>query len=267
MRKAPLLFLFLVCAACAFALPRPKVTYPAPPEVPEPGQHVYSSRVQYGRQGLFRSKVQVNYLLYIPRDYGKDATKKWPLLLFLHGYGERGDDLQLLKKHPLPKLLDAQADFPFLVVSPQLSSELFPWTEMLEPLKALLDRIAETYAVDRSRISVTGLSMGGAGTWEMGLRYPRAFAALVPIAGFYRLGSREVPADLAALKEVPIWAFHGAADTSVPAWESEILVKALQQMGSNVRFTLYPDADHEQAWLRAYADPALYDWLAAQRLR
>ncbi len=260
----PLLMFFLAGAGCAFALPPAKVTYPAPPEVPEPGQHAYSSVVRYGSEG---SAAQVNYLLYIPRDYGKDAARQWPLLLFLHGYGERGEDLQLLRKHPLPRLLGKRKDFPFIVVSPQLSGELFPWTQMLEPLKALLDRIAETYAVDRSRISVTGLSMGGAGTWEMGLRYPRAFAALVPIAGFYRLGSEEVPAELAALQEVPVWAFHGAADTSVPAWQTEVLVKALERMGGNVRFTLYPEAGHEQAWLRAYADPALYDWIAAQRLQ
>ncbi len=235
--------------------------------MPEPGQHPYSSVVRYRGESLGSSTAQVNYLLYIPQDYGKKAEKRWPLLLFLHGYGERGEDLQLLKKHPLPKLLDARSDLPFIVVSPQLSGELFPWTEMVEPLKALLECIAEEYAVDRRRISITGLSMGGAGTWELGLRYPRAFAALVPIAGFYRLGSEEVPPNLATLKGVPIWAFHGALDTSVPAWQTEILVKALKQMGADVRFTLYPDADHEGSWVRAYADAELYDWIAAQRLR
>jgi predicted peptidase len=249
-RKALLLLLIAgLLAGSASALPAPK-----------PGQHPYSSKIRYGG-------AQINYLLYFPEDYGKDAAKKWPLLLFLHGYGERGDDLQLLKKHPLPKLLDSRSDFPFIVVSPQLSGELFPWTEMIEPLKELVERITEEYAVDRNRISVTGLSMGGAGTWEFGLRYPRFFAALVPIAGFYRLGSAEVPPNLAVLKDVPIWAFHGASDTSVLPYQTEVLVEALKELGGDVRFTLYPDADHEGAWVRAYADPELYDWIAAQSLR
>jgi predicted peptidase len=181
-RKTPLLLLLMAALlpGCTSGLPIAKGAYPAPPRRPEAGQHAYSSVVS-------KPAVRINYLLYIPEGYGQDAAQKWPLLLFLHGYGERGEDLRALKKHPLPKLLDSQSDFPFIVVSPQLSSELFPWSAMIDPLKALLDRITRTYAVDRSRVSVTGLSMGGAGTWEFGLRYPRFFAALVPIAGFYHL--------------------------------------------------------------------------------
>ena len=258
----------VLLAGCASDLPVPKVTYPTPPKTPEPGQHPHSSKVRYRNVLLFFGPTaHINYLLYIPDDYGKDPAKKWPLILFLHGMRERGDELELLKKHPLPKLLDMRSDFPFIVVSPQLSAELDGWSDMIDPLKALVERIKSKYAVDRSRVSLTGLSMGGAGTWEFGLRYPRFFASLVPIAGFYRYRSPEVPPNIAVLKEVPIWAFHGAADWTVRPNQSEVLVKALKDLGSNIRFTLYPDTDHEGSWIRAYADPGLYEWIAGQRLK
>jgi predicted peptidase len=274
--KSPLSLLRLVLslsiavllAGCASKPPVPKVAYPTPPKTSESGQHPYSSKVRCGNAlFFFGPTIQINYLLYLPDDYGKDPAKKWPLILFLHGYGERGSNLELLKKHPLPKFFDSHSDFPFIVVSPQLPIELEPWSELIEPLKALVERIKTKYAVDRRRVYLTGLSMGGAGTWEFGLRYPQFFAALVPIAGFYHYQTHEVPPNIAVLRDVPIWAFHGASDTSVPPYQSEILVKALKDLGSNIRFTLYPDTQHEGSWIRAYADPELYEWMGAQRLK
>jgi predicted peptidase len=208
----------------------------------------------------------VSYLLYLPVDYGKDPQQKWPLILFLHGSGERGSDLELLKRQPLPKTLDRQKDFPFIVISPQLSLAMANWSDLIEPVKTLLDQIQASYSVDTQRIYLTGLSMGGFGTWEFALRYPRRFAAIVPIAGGYRFQSHAIPENICDLKDLPVWVFHGAQDTNVLPAQSEEMVEALRACGGKVRFTLYPDADHSASWTRAYANPDVYKWLLDKRL-
>jgi dienelactone hydrolase len=241
--------------------------YPSPSgETTLPGQNPYSSEVQVETAGGKSQAARVNYLLYLPDSYGQDPQRKWPLILFLHGRGERGDDLDRLKVHPLPKTLETETDFPFIVVSPQLPLEFLAWSSMIDPLDALLDQLQAIYAVDPKRIYLTGLSMGGYGAWEFVLRYPRRFAAAVPIAGGYE-GPRAALENICDLRQVPLWVFHGASDTIVPPSESEVLVEALQACGGNVRFTLYPDADHESSFYQAYADPELYQWLARQTLK
>jgi predicted peptidase len=220
--------------------------------------------VQIVDESHIKQRVQVNYLLYLPESYGQNPLKKWPLILFLHGRGERGKDLELLKKHPLPKILEGQADFPAIVVSPQLSEQKLSWSGMIDPLNALLDKIQAKYSVDPRRVYLTGLSMGGFGTWEFALRYPARFAAIVPVSGGYREGSRAAPENICDLKDVPIWVFHGGSDEIVPSFHSEILVEALQACGSNVRFTRYAGAEHEEGFLQAYAEPELFPWLFAQ---
>jgi predicted peptidase len=228
----------------------------APPQL---GQHPYSSRLTAGNQS-----GEVRYLLYLPDTYGRDRRVKWPLILYLHGYGERGEDLDLLRIHPLPRTLESQKDFPFIVVSPQLPATFHGWDGRLELLDALLLRVQARYSVDPRRVYVTGISMGGSGTWKMALRRPRRFAAIAPIAGFYAYRSREVPPNICDLRDLPIWAFHGAQDHEVELYQDEILVDALKACGGRVKFTVYDDADHPGTWRRAYADPALFEWLAAQ---
>jgi predicted peptidase len=214
-----------------------------------------------------KATMHMKYLFYLPESYGEDPHKKWPLILFLHGMGERGDNLDLLKKHPLPKILDEQKDFPCIVVSPQLSVDKSLWDDFIDPLKELLDQIQSKYSVDTQRVYVTGFSMGGAGIRNFALRYPHYFAAIVPIAGAYKFRSKEIPDNLCDLKELPIWAFHGGKDGAVQAWQTEILVNALKVCGCSIRYTLYPEADHSQSWIKAYADPELYIWLFAQTLK
>jgi predicted peptidase len=230
------------------------------------GQHPYSSRVQIEGAHPITQTAEVSYLLYLPVDYGKDPQQKWPLILFLHGSGERGSDLELLKRQPLPKTLDRQKDFPFIVISPQLSLAMANWSDLIEPVKTLLDQIQASYSVDTQRIYLTGLSMGGFGTWEFALRYPRRFAAIVPIAGGYRFQSHAIPENICDLKDLPVWVFHGAQDTNVLPAQSEEMVEALRACGGKVRFTLYPDADHSASWTRAYANPDVYKWLLDKRL-
>jgi predicted peptidase len=253
----------LVFAGCA-GVPAPQAIEATPTPTARVGQHAYTTTVQINDESHVTQTVQVNYLLYLPESYGQDPQKRWPVILFLHGRGERGDNLELLKKHPLPKILEQQSSFPAVVISPQLSLQRLWWSDMIDPLNALLDQILAEYSVDPYRVYLTGLSMGGFGAWEYILRYPTRFAAVVPIAGGYREGSRLVPENICDLKDVPIWVFHGSSDTTIPSFQSEILVEALQACGSNVRFTLYADAEHEDSFLRAYAEPELFPWLFAQ---
>jgi predicted peptidase len=196
------------------------------------------------------------YLLHLPREY--DASRRWPLLLFLHGAGERGDDLSRVAIHGPPRLIrEAAMELPFIVVSPQVSEDRI-WSVAF--LDALLDEIAASYSVDEDRVYVTGLSMGGYGTWHLAMEFPDRFAAIAPISG----GATITGA--CTLRHVPVWVFHGALDEVVPPSRSEELVQRLRNCDGHVRFTLYEDAGHD-AWTRTYADPELYRWLLTHRRR
>ena len=198
--------------------------------------------------------VGCRYLLHLPEDYAR-TRKRWPLMLFLHGAGERGDDLALVKKHGPPKFLDDRPDFPCIVVSPQCPAEEW-WDTTV--LVALLDRVSKLYRVDPQRIYVTGLSMGGYGTWALALAQPQRFAAIVPVCGG---GNRLLAKRIAHL---PVWVFHGAEDEIVPLEQSERMVDALRAAGAEPQFTVYEDVGHD-SWTETYANPELYEWLLAQR--
>jgi predicted peptidase len=184
-------------------------------------------------------------------------------MLFLHGAGERGTNLAKVAVHGPPKLVRQREDFPFILVSPQCPSDQ-TWSD--EALLALLDDVQKKYRVDETRVYLTGLSMGGFATWSLGLKYPERFAAIVPICGggdilsvlLARKGSE------AALRKLPVWAFHGAKDNVVPVAESERMVNLLKRSGnSNVKLTVYPEAGHD-SWTEAYNSQELYDWLLQQ---
>ncbi len=202
----------------------------------------------------------MGYLVYLPRGYGQEPQKKWPLVLFLHGSEERGSNPRALTKQGLPKLLEQGDGFPFLLVSPQCPLGQW-WWPRTHILSAFVDQIESTYAVDTTRVYVTGLSMGGFGTWALAYRYPNRFAAIAPIAGGYYDGTAALPDDICVLAGLPTWAFHGARDTAVLPAESERVVEALRACGGEVRFTLYPEAGHTESWELAYSDPELYAWL------
>jgi predicted peptidase len=202
-----------------------------------------------------RIDYRLHYLLYLPPDYKEGSGKTWPLLLSLHGAGERGDDLALVAKHGPPKRIEAGADFPFIVVSPQCPEET--WWEPA-PLAALLDQLGGRLAVNPDRVYGTGLSMGGFGTWRMALTEPERFAAIAPICG----GGEPLLAGRIA--DLPVWAFHGAKDDVVPLSRSEDMVTALRDAGGDPKFTVYPEAEHD-AWTETYENEELYDWLLSHR--
>ena len=203
---------------------------------------------------------EMKYLSYLPKDYDAKGKKTWPLMLFLHGAGERGSDVQRVAIHgPISEVKQGK-DFPFIIIAPQCPDRKM-WDN--ESLLKLLDHAIEKYAVDTNRIYLTGLSMGGYGTWKLGLSYPEKFAAIVPICGGCNmieviLGPRD-KAD--AFKSLPVWAFHGAKDDVVPLSESERVVDALKKYGvKEVKFTVYPEAKHN-SWTEAYKNPELYEWM------
>ncbi|GGM50854.1 carboxylesterase family protein [Microbacterium saperdae] len=199
----------------------------------------------------------LRYLIHLPDDYDADPDRRWPLVLFLHGAGERGSDLDLAALHGPPKLADAGHEFPFVLVTPQCS-ESSQWVTELSTLSVLLDEVVAAHRIDHARISLTGLSMGGFGTWSMAVRYPDRFAAIAPICGGLWLQSA------APLQSVPVWAFHGDADDVVPISATEQIVTELRSLGTDVRFTRYAGVGHD-SWTETYENPEFYDWLLSHR--
>jgi predicted peptidase len=203
-------------------------------------------------------QVELDYLLHVPQAYAADKEQRWPLILFLHGAGERGSDLAVVKKHGPPKLIAAGKDLPAIVVSPQCPANQW-WTDYVDGLLALLDDVAKKYRVDADRVYVTGLSMGGFGTWSLLARDGERFAAAIPICGG---GSR---LGLQRAMNLPIWAFHGDADPVVPLDETTRLTDMMKARGAqNVKVTIYPGVAHD-SWTQTYDDPAVWEWLFAQK--
>lgn len=200
-------------------------------------------------------KIEFNYLAYTPKDY--DKTQKSPLLVFLHGAGERGDDLSLVARHGPFKYANAGKDYPFVMVAPQCRSNKY-WGNYLESLNDFLDEIIVKYNIDESRIYLTGLSMGGTGTWHWLMANPERFAAAAPIcgSGIYWYAIR--------IANKPLWIFHGNADETVPFYESENMVKALKLRGGDPKFTVFDGVGHN-AWDYAYTDE-LTDWFMTHKL-
>ena len=211
-------------------------------------------------------ELTANYLLHLPPDYKAKGKQRWPLMIFLHGAGERGTNLSAVTRHGPPKIVTNKTDFPFILVSPQCPAGQ-RWDN--ETVMALIDHAIDKYRVDTNRIYLTGLSMGGFGTWSLGVAHPNRFAAIGPICG----GGETIAIVLAGkrkqeqLKKLPVWAFHGAKDPVVKLEESEKMVNALKRLGSqNIELTVYPEATHD-SWTETYGNPKLYDWFLSHSLR
>ncbi|WP_341836215.1 dienelactone hydrolase family protein [Chitinophaga pollutisoli] len=206
------------------------------------------------QQSPAKLTIELRYLLALPEGYDADTSRRWPLLIFLHGSGERGMDLEKVKMHGPPKLVEAGKKYPLIVVSPQ--SDQGGWDPgMLH--KLLLD-LKKNHRVDADRVYLTGLSMGGFGSWEFASRYPNELAALAPICG----GGQ--PETAWKMRYVPVWCFHGAKDNVVQLSASARMIDALKPYQPGVKFTVYPEAGHD-SWTETYNNDSLYTWLLAQR--
>lgn len=194
------------------------------------------------------------YLVYLPEGYDS-LVKSYPLMIFLHGSGERGSNLELVKKHGPPKLAEEGQKFPFILIAPQCAEN--DWWQAAQ-IKLILDDVKKKYHVDNDRIYITGLSMGAYGAWDFAALYPEIPAALVPICG----GGQ--PDKACNFKHVPTRVFHGAEDNVVPASKSEEMVRALEKCGADVKLTIYPKTGHD-SWTATYQNPKMYEWLAIQK--
>lgn len=224
---------------------------PARADDPAPGRQVAQVFPREGRKGA----PQLGYWLYLPKDYQPEGDKKFPLLLFLHGSGERGSDLDKVLIHGPPKLIAAGKDFPFIVVSPQCPEQQ---TWNTDVLSRLLDELQKEHAVDSRRIYVTGLSMGGFGTWSLAASTPFRFAAIAPICG----GGR--PEWSYQLKNLPISVYHGDQDQGVKLERSQEMVDAIKAAGGDVQLTVYPGVGHD-SWTQTYDNPKFYEWLLSKQ--
>ncbi|MDZ7289286.1 MAG: alpha/beta hydrolase-fold protein [candidate division KSB1 bacterium] len=254
-------FLLLAAVACT-----------KPPHVPVPTTGFLNRTVTV-------DTTTYRYQVYLPANF--TSRKKWPIILFLHGAGERGDDGLLQTQVGIGAAIRQHAErFPCLVVFPQCRPNKVWAGEMETQALAALDQTVKEFNGDPEQIYLTGLSMGGYGTWQFAARHPGKFAALVPICGgvippadfpFPPEAAAQIPADkpyetiAAKIGKTPVWIFHGDADQAIPVSESRQMNEALQVLGGNVKYTEYPGIGHN-SWDKAYAEPELMTWLLSQKL-
>lgn len=238
-------------------------------------------RVAQGTPTGFLNKSLVNgdqvwhYVVYVPENYTPD--KAWPLIVFLHGAGERGDDGLKQSQVGIGSAIRLHPDrFPAIVIMPQCPEGAF-WDVILERMETAMAQIHEEYRIDDHRVYLTGLSMGGYGTWLWGGMKTGTFAALMPICGggdvhsMEKLLDRKMVRDFGTMEErvqhlakVPIWAFHGAKDSVVPPEQSRQMVKLVKEAGGHVKYTEFPDTDHN-SWDAAYQNEDAIEWLFKQK--
>jgi predicted peptidase len=196
----------------------------------------------------------LRYLLHLPSAH--ESRSAWPLILFLHGAGERGEDLELVTREGLPRILETLPDFPFVVVSPQETKER-RWTA--DGLAALLDEVAGRYHVDRARVYATGLSSGAVAALELAIRHPEKIAAIAVVS------ANEIPAGLCRMKEVPVWIFHNARDERVSVGRAKRLAREVEACRGEAKLTIFPTDGHD-AWTETYRRKDLYEWFLKHRL-
>jgi predicted peptidase len=205
------------------------------------------------------------------------AGQRYPLVIFLHGAGERGDDNRLQLVHGMREFAraDRRKEFPAFVLAPQCPSNQkwvdVPWDapkleQPEKPAKAmglcleLIDKLQKDLPIDDRRLYLTGLSMGGFGTFDAIARWPDRFAAAMPICG----GGDTRKETVSRYRDLPLWVFHGGKDTLVRPERSREIIAALKEAGAEPRYTEYPDAGHD-SWTQTYADEAVFRWLFSQQ--
>jgi predicted esterase len=199
--------------------------------------------------------VEHRYETVLPKGYADHPDRRYPIIIFLHGAGERGLDLSWVRVHGPWKFLEQHPELECILVAPQCDPQGWWQTNDVDDL---VDEVLAKYRVDPDRVYLTGLSMGGFGAWAETIAHPERFAAVAPICA----GGN--PEQVARMKQVPTWVFHGAKDSVVPLSMGQEMVDALKAAGGTVRFTIYPDADHD-SWTETYSDPEFYEWLLGQR--
>lgn len=225
-------------------------TAPLSAAPPEPGTLTKTSAEVKSDQG---GTTTLPFLTYLPK--AEKPAAGWPLLVFLHGAGERGTNLDVLKKHGPPRLAGTRPELEsFFMIAPQCPQGR--WWDTVA-IKALIDQTLAKQPVDPKRVYITGLSMGGFATWTLLKDHPGLMAAAVPICG----GGD--PLTVSNFKSVPVWAFHGDEDEVVSVQRSIDMADALKKVDGNLKFTIYPGVKHD-SWTQTFDNPELYAWLLKQ---
>lgn len=208
--------------------------------------------------------AEMEYVVYVPREYSADRGAAWPAIMFLHGRGESGTDGQKMIAQGIgTNILWNASRWPAIVVMPQKPDADQQWETYDAAVMSILEQVRKEYRVDPDRIALTGLSQGGHGTWMLGAMHPQTWCALAPICGYADSnGGSSTPQWIAErVKDLPIWTFHGDADDVVLPGQTEAIVAALKSAGAkSVKMTLYPGVNHG-SWDRAYAEKELPGFL------
>ncbi len=241
--------LLLIAALCALNVSMPSIAQT------HKEQHVA------GQRPYAATSTDYGYQMFLPAAYATSGKERWPLIIFLHGSGERGSDINIVKVHGPPKIVEKNPNFPFITVSPQLESG-----GVWDPVKLnrMLAMVKKQVRVDENRIYLTGLSLGGYGTWVWAQHSPQHFAAIAPVAGSTNLIGKEDPIDPCQFKGIGMWAIHGDSDDVVDPAGSFNVVQAARKCGLPARLTIYPETGHD-SWTKAYDDAALYTWFLQHR--
>ena len=222
-----------------------------------------------GRQATGPSFVEVTdvrgyrALVLVPTNMSESKSGKLPAILFLHSIGERGNNLNLLKQNGFPRVIEGDQQFPFVFIMPQCPSSTewyYTNADNIGAMGMFLDDILARFPVDPDRLYITGLSMGGIGSWYFAIKMPSRFAALVPVA-FRGDGWSPSPA-----KDIPVWAFHGVKDGVIPISKAQELVDQFRAAGGSIKFDPYPNGAHDgSTWTVTYNNPDVYDWLLRKK--
>ncbi len=197
---------------------------------------------------------EMQYIVRYPEGYRKG--ERHPVVFFLHGAGTRGTDISVLHNNPFFHITDAYTDLDMITVAPLCHTNT--WFDLFETLERFAAFVATADFTDPERLYLMGVSMGGYGAWQLAMSLPQLFAALVPLCGggmYWNAGR---------LINIPIWAFHGALDTTVRPEESEKMVNAVNQKGGNAKLTIYPENSHN-CWTDTFENHAVFDWLLSHK--
>ena len=197
-----------------------------------------------------------HYLAYMPKDYNTDTLKKWPLIIYLHGGSDRGTDLNKLYASGIPDQIYRGREFPFIIISPQCPEHIRWSTDNW--FENFYKEVTAKYRIDTNRVYLTGLSLGGSGTWYLAVKYPDKFAAIAPMSGFTS-HMDYIDENIDRLVDMPIWAFHGKIDNVVPFEETERMINKLKGKNKDLKFSIEPEVGHWIHWL-VYPNQELYDW-------
>lgn len=195
----------------------------------------------------------MNYQVFYPDNY-----ENLPLLVYLHGAGERGKKIENVNRHAIPMMIMNGEEIPAVVLCPQCPEQVV-WNNIPDKVKAIIDSVAVEYGIKKDRICITGSSMGGFGTWMMGKTYPSFFSAIGPVAG----GGMAWRAK--KLVNTPVMAVHGTADTVVPPVYSQLMVDAVNENGGSAQLILLPGAGHNDGINKAYMETDIISWLLNKR--